>query len=1238
MSTERETARSLKQRLRLRELAKYYCAIPSFPDVQPGSEYESGQSLGANEDFTPLPARLSPDGNLTGLAQLAALKLGCQRCLISIIDDKSQHIIAEATRSISTSVVTEHDPGDGLLFGAQSLPVTYGICPTTLDAFLEEHQFLLDNPNDFGDHDRLVITDLLAESKTRNVPALVKSPPILRYYVEVPLRTPTGYLLGSICVIDPSVRLPGPNDVKNLQDIARLVCQHLEMARMKEDHRRAERLLEGLSHFIQGKDSISDWSKATPGQPTIPSVHPERTYLSLSAMSSVLGGESAGMSSPSVAGTGPHTFRTFSDDTLTPTAPGMSDRKFSDDTVTAATPATPGPTSQVDPRHTYTGIDVEVGYDPLPRRSSDDSAAPSLASVSVRQAFSRASNLIRESMDLEATCFLEVPQNERFKNRKGRRSSAQHKANDNSPAPSTSETDSLTDTSTDLTPKDQELPDSDGTSSSKDVLCHRLGFATRTKSSLAGSTTTQPYLTISATLLNQLTAKYPGGHIFHFDMAGSVSSGDDSQSSQKRRTRKAKLSAHLCRLFPTARSLIFLPMYDNDKQQVFSGFLGWTTDPARALQKHEIIYVSGFANSIMCEVMRLEAKATDKAKSDFVSSISHELRSPLHGVLAAAQLLSESKIYPKQAEFIQMVDTCARTLLDIMNHLLDHAKINHFTSQQKRKQRQKTGTGSSTADSATYSLVTSMDLLSVVEETAASMAASVNQMHRGGRRPATEVQGGALSVKEDTNAIPIILNIPPYQHWAFKSEAGSWRRIVMNLIGNSLKYTQEGHIKVSLVFNEQPKTGKSIAELKVIDTGQGISEEYLKHRLYTPFAQENNLSVGAGLGLSLVQQIVSSLKGEIQVHSEVGTGTEIVVRIPLIESEEVLDRSAAWQDPGLLRLTRGRSLTFAGFDEHLPIDEQPTGIPHPRTRAISVMKDSISATMIDWYGMRLGSASADICVVEESHLGSNLEMFDQRDRNLLVVGLDGRGSTTDRLQEANFVYLLPPIGPIRMAQALKALYEARKNMSPQHKLAPRPARTEGITKSSPEVHTSEATVPLFPKGDTSGTSVKATPETSSDKASGETSNVPDRKSTSSPDAGRETILLVDDNEINLRILVTCISRLKLDYLTARDGRDALEKYVGATEAGIKISVVFMDISMPIMDGFASTREIRAFEKKSGMNKRSRSIIVALTGLASAEAQHEIENCGFDLYLRKPVNLKTVREVLAGEGVDHVRAP
>ena len=444
----------------------------------------------------------------------------------------------------------------------------------------------------------------------------------------------------------------------------------------------------------------------------------------------------------------------------------------------------------------------------------------------------------------------------------------------------------------------------------------------------------------------------------------------------------------------------------------------------------------------------------------------------------------------------------------------------------------------------------------------------------------------------------------------------------MNLIGNSLKYTQQGHINVSLQFRDHPKTGHSVAELKIIDTGQGISEEYLKHRLYTPFAQENNLSVGAGLGLSLVQQMVSTLQGEIKVHSEVGTGTEIVVRVPLTAAKpSAEDQTLPEQDQYLQGIAKNNTFSISGFDERPSIYEQPTGIAHPHSTALLKMKESVHATMIDWYGMQPGSVNADVCVVEELHLERNLNTFDHREKNLLVVGINGRGTTTDRIQHANFVYLLPPVGPIRMGHALKALFETRTKIVAADDLPTSHTTSPELCNA---VHGSSFT-------QDSENSVGTSPNTSSADTIVHSSTLQN----GAPELSKEAILLVDDNEINLRILIACISRLKqqnIEYLTATNGQDALEKYIAATEAGTKISVIFMDISMPIMDGFASTREIRAFEKRSGMKRSLRSRIVALTGLASAEAQHEIESCGFDLYLRKPVNLKTVREILTNEKI------
>ncbi|KAJ9650642.1 hypothetical protein H2198_010064, partial [Neophaeococcomyces mojaviensis] len=919
-----------KQRLRLRELSKYYCAAsPSGLDVLYN---QTDSRKDENGNFVLVPPRLALDGTLTALAQLAALRLGTQRSIISIIDDHAQHILAEATQSISPFDLDDHEPGDGLVLGMQSLPIKSCICSIGLDAFVVESTLELESPGSTADRNSIVIPDLMAEPRTRDIDIVKTLPQILRYYVEVPLRNEAGYVLGSICVMDSAVRRPGPKDIAHLQQVSKLVMQHLEWSRMKEDHRRAERSLEGLSHFIQGKDSISEWSKSTSGQTDIPSVYSEVAPLSSSRLLDARTiGSTSGVPVPSV-----EALDLVSTSSATTKRSSTNLLKSLEDACTTSTPPTSGPMKSSVMVPSTVGTDIETGSDPLSGQISNDEAqASTLTSLSIRQAFSRAANLIRESMDLDATCFLEVPQNERYKNPKKRTTDTSGQT--------TSETESMTDSSADSTPndtpKDGSSPRDKEASPTNVVLCHRLGFSTRTKSSLAGSTTLQPYLTVPASLLTQLTNKYGEGHIFHFDSSGAISSGDDRDAKpQSRKGARTKMSFRLFRLFPTARSLIFLPLFDNDKQHVYAGFLGWTTDPTRALQKNEIIYVSGFANSIMCEIMRLQAVATDKAKSNFISSISHELRSPLHGILAAAQLLSESKSSNTQEEFVEMIDTCARTLLDIMNHLLDHAKINHFAGTKPRTRPSMKG--KQRTESITYSLVTSVDLLSVIEETSMSMAASSNPMRQRDRQQITGITTlGDTTYEQGASkalSIPIILNIAPNKVWNFNSEAGSWRRIVMNLIGNSLKYTQQGHISVTLSFRDHAKSSKKcIAELKVTDTGQGISEEYLKHRLYTPFAQENNLSVGAGLGLSLVNQIVSSLRGNIQIHSEVGTGTEISISIPLEISEDLTENRipAEVYDEELLELAKERTFEFRGFANWPSIHEPPTGIPDPRAKA-----------------------------------------------------------------------------------------------------------------------------------------------------------------------------------------------------------------------------------------------------------------------------------------------------------------
>jgi signal transduction histidine kinase len=132
--------------------------------------------------------------------------------------------------------------------------------------------------------------------------------------------------------------------------------------------------------------------------------------------------------------------------------------------------------------------------------------------------------------------------------------------------------------------------------------------------------------------------------------------------------------------------------------------------------------------------------------------------------------------------------------------------------------------------------------------------------------------------------VAVILDVD-LQNYHFTTQPGALRRLIMNLLGNALKYTSHGYVRIKLDatdMDDLPGSGsqgsgdgipRSLVTLTVTDTGKGISADFLRSKLFMPFAQENSLSSGTGLGLSIVRKIVSLLEGEITIDSEVGRGT-----------------------------------------------------------------------------------------------------------------------------------------------------------------------------------------------------------------------------------------------------------------------------------------------------------------------------------------------------------------------------
>lgn len=208
-----------------------------------------------------------------------------------------------------------------------------------------------------------------------------------------------------------------------------------------------------------------------------------------------------------------------------------------------------------------------------------------------------------------------------------------------------------------------------------------LGFAGEDlpslQENLAG--TTNGFEILDQKFLAALSHRYPNGRLWRFEEQSFLSSSDDGRvrpfGRQKKRQRSETVI--LRRVFPGVRQLMFCPIFDNTrgntKVACFCISNSWV--PIFSAQS-ELVFLKAFLNSLDAELGRLDAIATDRSKTDFIGSISHELRSPLHGILAAAEFLEDTPLNGFQKSLISTQASCSRTLLDVIEHVLDFAKIN----------------------------------------------------------------------------------------------------------------------------------------------------------------------------------------------------------------------------------------------------------------------------------------------------------------------------------------------------------------------------------------------------------------------------------------------------------------------------------------------------------------------------------------------------------------------------------
>ncbi|KAK6003431.1 hypothetical protein QM012_009202 [Aureobasidium pullulans] len=698
----------------------------------------------------------------------------------------------------------------------------------------------------------------------------------------------------------------------------------------------------------------------------------------------------------------------------------------------------------------------------------------------------------------------------------------------------------------------------------------------------------------------------------------------DDETREQVRQQREKDVADLKRIFPKARSLAFVPMWDDHRMRWFCGGIIWSNKVIRLLHKDsELSFLRAFGMAIMSEVAKLDTAMADRTKSDLLNSISHELRSPLHGILGSIECLESSDLNPMQHGLIETVETCGRTLLDTINHLLDFSKINNFTRNKSKRQKD-----SETRVADILSLDSTVHLPTITEEALetvfAGYASSANS-----HEDSNTGQTSKHIVMTQHPDVKVIVDIEAKDHanWLLCTEGGAWKRLVMNLTGNSLKYTTDGFISVHLASQELPMDGETLKRSRVTltikDTGRGMSKEYLQNHLFRPFAQEDPLNPGAGLGLSMVQHIVSNLGGEISVESEVNKGTEIRVEVIMMEPAP----SPEANDEAFLMTEAAQKLQGlrAAF-----IDLQDSNDGESSSQRS--LRNALDKQCWGWFRIEFSTVSGvdevgDAAVVLTTCQNLTAVKDQLMELNKPVIVLCESNTRLRHLYLANETlrkaitteFIAQPFGPRKLARAFVACKEQHSPRLEEvvlHRDTELPA-LPSITFPNPREQ--DHNLPSHSREPTPSQTTRGQSKAADEKSKGLEEQEDGQKPL--------RLLLVDDNKINLQLLVRYCKSKKHDYVTAEDGVEAVEAFCSnQQDAATKFDFICMDISMPRMDGLEATRRIRSFEQSHGMEA---SKVIALTGLASAEAQQEAFTSGVDQFMSKPVRLKELGEVLAG---------